>query len=188
MVSDLLLRKARFVTLGADGAGVDLLHGPSMELPSDICQAIPNDKRSSVPLHFAPQGARREKVQTFGQRVRAARDAMGLTQEQLGFAVGVSKASISAWENDRERPGFDNLPKLRAALQESLDDLILGFKEAALTARAAMNLMEGKPPDYLRNEDSRCARDEKEYSALRRFRALTGKKKESWLELLKPER
>lgn len=65
-------------------------------------------------------------MQTFGQRLRQARDEAGLTQEQLGFEVGVSKASISAWENDRERPSFDNLPRLQAALQRSLDHLIAG--------------------------------------------------------------
>lgn len=65
-------------------------------------------------------------MQTFGQRLRHARESAQLTQEQLGFDVGVSKASISAWENDRERPSFDNLPKLHAALQRSLDHLIVG--------------------------------------------------------------
>lgn len=65
-------------------------------------------------------------MQTFGQRLRHARDEARLTQEELGFEVGVSKASVSAWENDRERPSFDNLPKLQAALQCSLDHLIVG--------------------------------------------------------------
>jgi len=65
-------------------------------------------------------------LKTFGQRLRHARDEAEITQEQLGFEVGVSKASISAWENDRERPSFDNLPRLQAALGKSLDHLIVG--------------------------------------------------------------
>ena len=49
-------------------------------------------------------------MKSFGDRLRAARIAAGMTQEQLGFALGVTKSSVSAWENDREAPGFRLLP------------------------------------------------------------------------------
>ncbi|WP_181393102.1 helix-turn-helix transcriptional regulator [Stenotrophomonas sp. HMWF023] len=37
------------------------------------------------------------------------RAAAGLTQEQLGFTIGVTRSSVSAWENKRETPSFRTL-------------------------------------------------------------------------------
>lgn len=63
---------------------------------------------------------------SFGERLRHARLALGQTQEQIGFAVDVSKASVSAWENGRESPSFRALSKLGRAVGQSLDELVCG--------------------------------------------------------------
>ena len=63
-------------------------------------------------------------MKSFGDRLREARAASGLTQEQLGFAIGVTKASVSAWENGRETPSFRVLADLRDALNRSLDERV----------------------------------------------------------------
>lgn len=109
----------------------------------------------------------------FGDRLREARAASGLTQEQLGFAIGVTKASVSAWENGRETPGFRVLLPLRAALDRSLDELICG-ETNAVTGPAA-----GK-------ENELRANNAQEEALLIRFRALRARKREALLELLKP--
>lgn len=39
-----------------------------------------------------------DDVETMGQRIRALREAQGMSQEQLGRACGVTRGSISQWE------------------------------------------------------------------------------------------
>ena len=65
-------------------------------------------------------------MKRFADRLREARTAGGLTQEQLGFALGVTKSSVSTWENARETPSSRVLFKLRTTLKHSLDELVCG--------------------------------------------------------------
>src|SRR3546814_16364032 len=65
-------------------------------------------------------------MKRFADRLREARVAAGLTQEQLGFSLGITKSSVSAWENGRATPSFRMLPALRRELGRSLDELIFG--------------------------------------------------------------
>lgn len=111
-------------------------------------------------------------MKTFGDRLREARIAAGLTQEQLGFALGVTKSSVSAWENERETPGFKLLPELSRTLQRSLDELICGNDPAA--ARP-----DGDTPELR-------AGNAAERTLLIRYRGLPPKRREAVLELLKP--
>lgn len=113
-------------------------------------------------------------MKTFGDRLRAARVAAGMTQEQLGFALGVTKSSVSAWENDRETPGFRLLPSLRTTLGRSLDELVCG---PAATQSGGVSIRE-TPEVYLGNAD--------EKNLLVRYRALSPKRRQAVLELLKP--
>ena len=46
---------------------------------------------------------------TVGSIIRAARDAIGMTQAGLGDAVGVSERTVIDWENDHRLPTFENL-------------------------------------------------------------------------------
>jgi len=75
-------------------------------------------------------------MKRFADRLREARAAAGLTQEQLGFALGVTKSSVSAWEISRETPSFQLLALLRATLQRSLDELVCAAAPSAV-ARVA---------------------------------------------------
>ena len=52
----------------------------------------------------------------FGDRIRNARKAAGLTQRQLADSLGVSNTSISNWEKGLSRPGADMIQKLCAYL------------------------------------------------------------------------
>lgn len=71
---------------------------------------------------------------SFGARLAAARTAAGLTQEQLGEAVGgVAKQAVSKWEKDQNQPGPAQLKLICERLQVSSDHLV----GVELQARAA---------------------------------------------------
>ena len=58
-----------------------------------------------------------------GKRIREARQAKGLSQEQLGEKLGVSFQAVSTWETGRFIPDSDHLPALSRELDLSLDAL-----------------------------------------------------------------
>lgn len=116
-------------------------------------------------------------MKSFGDRLRAARIATGMTQEQLGFALGVTKSSVSAWENDRETPGFRLLPELRTTLGRSLDELICGPTAVSQASR-----------DAVRETSELYVGSPEERTLLVRYRTLPPKRREAVLELLKPAR
>ncbi|RLV60978.1 helix-turn-helix domain-containing protein [Parashewanella curva] len=61
-----------------------------------------------------------------GQRIKQARNRLGLSQEDLGKELGLSSQSIQSWEKGRSSPRGPRLPKLAAALQTTPQYLIFG--------------------------------------------------------------
>jgi transcriptional regulator with XRE-family HTH domain len=118
-------------------------------------------------------------MKRFADRLRETRVAAGLTQEQLGFALGVTKSSVSAWENSRETPNFRLLPKLRDMLRTSLDELICGVAPASRKIGEAGNI-------YLAQDEALSARDARERALLQRYRGLSAKRRNALLELMRP--
>jgi len=55
-------------------------------------------------------------VKTIGQKIKAARERAGLTQEKLAAMIRYSEQSISLWENDHVKP-----------LDRAIDDLEKAF-------------------------------------------------------------
>ncbi len=111
-------------------------------------------------------------IESFATRLREARLAAELTQEQLGFEVDVTKSSVSAWENGREMPSLRNLPKIRTALNCSLDYLVCGspfqFED---TRQVSHNIL--------------AARDAQEASLLELFRNMATGRRKALLEVLR---
>lgn len=60
-----------------------------------------------------------------GKRVRELRIKRGLSQQDLGMAVGVTKVSICGYENGSRVPNLDKLVKL-AEILETTTDYLLG--------------------------------------------------------------
>ena len=120
-------------------------------------------------------------MKRFADRLREARVTAGMTQEQLGFALGITKSSVSAWENGRETPSFRMLPELRRELGRSLDELICGVSPEP------SGIEEGRPK-YTAREASPAARDEKERALLLRYRSLSVRRRAALLDLLKAEK
>ncbi|MFZ4218694.1 helix-turn-helix domain-containing protein [Enterobacter ludwigii] len=66
---------------------------------------------------------------TLGQRVLRRRKDVGLTQRDLGKALGVSHATISMWESDNTEPSGKNLHALAKVLQCSPTWILFGDEE-----------------------------------------------------------
>lgn len=72
-----------------------------------------------------------------GEKIWRLREAQGLSQEELAEKLGVSRQTVSNWENDRATPDAYKLKQLCETLGTSADAL-LGMGEETP--------QEGKPP------------------------------------------
>lgn len=63
---------------------------------------------------------------TFGDRVAAAREALGLSQSGLARKLGVKTQTIAAWEDDLREPRANRLQMLSGVLNVSLMWLLNG--------------------------------------------------------------
>lgn len=61
---------------------------------------------------------------TIGQKLRAARDSAGFTQEQAAESLRVSRQTISSWENDRSYPDLADTITLSNLYGLTLDELL----------------------------------------------------------------
>ena len=59
-------------------------------------------------------------------RIALVRKAAGLTQEQLGALVGVTRQAVSKWESGQAVPDSMTAAKLCEALHVSADFVLLG--------------------------------------------------------------
>jgi transcriptional regulator with XRE-family HTH domain len=60
----------------------------------------------------------------FGDKVRAERGKLGLSQEQLAFKTGLDRTYISGIERGRRNPSLKNLGKIANALDLPLGKLL----------------------------------------------------------------
>lgn len=81
---------------------------------------MPNSESLSSGNNTAPPPS------TLGRRIRARREAVGLTQEKLAAKCGVSRAAVAQWEAGVTRPSLDNLVKAAEALSVWLSWLTVG--------------------------------------------------------------
>lgn len=58
------------------------------------------------------------------QRIREVRQARGMSQVELAGLLGVTKQSVSNWENDNIQPSIEMLVKLAQVLAVSTDYLL----------------------------------------------------------------
>lgn len=66
---------------------------------------------------------------TLGQRIRERRKQVGLSQNGLSKAAGVSGSSISLWESDHTAPRGQNLHRLAEVLQCSPTWILFGDED-----------------------------------------------------------
>ena len=63
-------------------------------------------------------------LESLGPRIRAARKAKGMTQEDLAESIGAARPSISHWENNKVKPDSESLSKLAEILDIPLSQLL----------------------------------------------------------------
>lgn len=68
-------------------------------------------------------------------RIRALREARGLTQEQLGELVGTSRQAIHAIETGRHEPSIWLARDLARVFESSIEEIFL-FEESERKSRA----------------------------------------------------
>ena len=61
-----------------------------------------------------------------GSKIRAARTEAGITQEQAAEALGISRQTVSNWENERSYPDIVSVLKMSDLYHVSLDYLLKG--------------------------------------------------------------
>ena len=90
-------------------------------------------------------------MNNLGQKIRQARRAKGLTQEQLADAMHVSRQTISHWENNRTLPDYLLLCELAKILETDvvafLQELPAGQDEPEPEAAQALPAAEEPLPD-----------------------------------------
>ena len=63
---------------------------------------------------------------TFSEKLTGLRRKSGMSQEQLADRLGVTRQSVSKWENDASVPDLEKLVKLSGVFGVSLDELVKG--------------------------------------------------------------
>lgn len=61
---------------------------------------------------------------TFGERLMDLRKSRGLSQEELGSMIDVTRQTVSKWERDESTPDLDRLIELAGVFEISLDELV----------------------------------------------------------------
>lgn len=70
-------------------------------------------------------------------RIAAVRRAAGLTQEQLGELLGVSRQAVSRWESDTAYPETDKIVRMAELFHVSCDWLLRDGAEAPAPGQSA---------------------------------------------------
>lgn len=66
------------------------------------------------------------RMDTLGARIRKARNAKRLTQQQLAEALGIDRVNISTWESNTTKPEASRLPRLADLLNTTESWLLSG--------------------------------------------------------------
>ena len=61
---------------------------------------------------------------TVGEKIQYYRKKIGLSQEELGQTMLVSRQTVSLWEMDKTLPTVDNLIRLKEIFSVSIDDIL----------------------------------------------------------------
>ena len=67
-----------------------------------------------------------DDMATFGDRIVAAREAMGMNSPQLARRLGIKTQTLTGWEHDRSEPRANKLQMLAGVLNVSMIWLMSG--------------------------------------------------------------
>jgi transcriptional regulator with XRE-family HTH domain len=83
-----------------------------------------------------------------GKRLRLKRTLLGLSQETLGKAIGVTFQQIQKYERGINRMGASRLHDFARALGTSVSYFFEGFSEDAASSHGAYGMSEGESPAF----------------------------------------
>lgn len=89
---------------------------------------------------------------TIGERIRRARDAMGLTQKQLGAISGTSEITIRQYELGKRQPRLEQLQRIAFALETTVSDLVEPEYWSTVSKEEIDESWESNPPFYVSPE------------------------------------
>jgi transcriptional regulator with XRE-family HTH domain len=72
---------------------------------------------------------RTERQVEFGDRIRARRQALGLSQEALALRAGINRTYIASLEAGRRNPSLELISKLARALETDAGKLVRRLQE-----------------------------------------------------------
>jgi transcriptional regulator with XRE-family HTH domain len=75
------------------------------------------------------------RYQFSGARFKAAREAAGLTREEVAVLIGRSVTTVQFVETDKHEPGAGKAATLAAAVGVRVDDLLVPVDEPAVVAK-----------------------------------------------------
>lgn len=81
-------------------------------------------------------------VMTFGERIKQARRAAGLSQQELADRIGVSRMSICKYESGAVLPTHDHTIQLMMALVDTFTEIVDNYKNRAINAENFIRNME----------------------------------------------
>ena len=85
-----------------------------------------------------------------GSKIRELRTKYNLTQAELASQVGISKATVTAYEGDLRQPSYDVLIKLANVFRVSIDSLVLNRSEYVLDVSDLEPEQINRVKDYIR--------------------------------------
>ena len=118
-------------------------------------------------------------MEHFGTRLKYFRDARSWSQEQLGFELDVTKATISKWEAGQAQPRWENLAHLRRLVAE--DSLTLDWLIDGIVPGTGADTTEAR---WVRESSPHVAGTTEEAILLARFRALKPSRRKGLLTFL----
>lgn len=62
----------------------------------------------------------------FGRRIRTLRTRLGLTQDDVANALGVTRQAVGQWESERRQPDYDTLARLAQLLNTDPGYILTG--------------------------------------------------------------
>ncbi len=79
----------------------------------------------------------------FNEKLQQLRAKAGLTQEQMGERLFVSRVTVSKWESGRGYPNIESLKLMARVLSVSIDDLLSGDELVAIAENQAAESSRG---------------------------------------------
>ena len=71
---------------------------------------------------------------TLGERIKELRREKGITQEELGNAIGKTKGSIASYESDRRKPSLEVIEEIADYFNVTVDyNVLLSFRSPGIS-------------------------------------------------------